>query len=168
MDIKLQLACGLPKRSHMGSSLSSSVMCCQCSTAHLGSIVLRTLTTRTSPFVFSLNTSLPICPEAMSSSIRGCMNVQINSQQDVGSLHSCGTITGDVLISRSTAGPTTLTGVSNITGSLQSAPCPSNACDGPTGLSSPNAPASRREHRLRDSDGLHRDRSCCQDSRAPI
>lgn len=67
-----------------------------------------------------------------------CANVQITSQQDADGLNGCGTVTGDVLISGSAAGQITLNGLSNITGSLQLAPCPSTACDGLTSFSSPD------------------------------
>lgn len=74
----------------------------------------------------------------MDDSASRCENVQIASQQDADGLNSCGTVTGDILISGSAAGQITLTGVSNITGSLQLVPCASNACDGLTSFSSPD------------------------------
>lgn len=67
-----------------------------------------------------------------------CTNIQITSQQDADSLIDCGTITGDVLLHRSSAGQLILKGVSNITGSLKLTPCPSTTCDGLTGFSSPD------------------------------
>lgn len=74
----------------------------------------------------------------MNTDTSGCANVQITSQQDADGLNGCGTVTGDVIISGSAAGQITLNGVSNITGSLQLAPCPLTACDGLQSFSSPD------------------------------
>lgn len=74
----------------------------------------------------------------MKTDVPRCANVQITSQQDADGINGCGTATGDVLISGSAAGQITLNGVSNITGSLQLALCPSTACDGLQSFSSPD------------------------------
>lgn len=74
----------------------------------------------------------------MDTSTSSCANVQITSQQDADGLNGCGTVSGDLLVSRSAAGEISLNGVSNITGSLQLVPCPSTACDGLASFSSPD------------------------------
>lgn len=69
-----------------------------------------------------------------------CSTSRIATQADVDALRNCATVSGDVVLSTSATGSIVLSGVGQITGSLQSEACTTatrSSCDGLTSFSSP-------------------------------
>lgn len=70
-----------------------------------------------------------------------CITSRIATQADADALRDCTTVSGEVVISTSATGSITLSGVGQITGSLQAETCTTttrSSCDGLTSFSSPD------------------------------